>query len=130
MLDFLQQIDNQSKDHIHSISFWVDYSRRPPDTDQIYETGSQPQNWAKALDSAEFKNITRTHVQGESVNDFGSVWMDPDTENAIKNILQRNPRNKSTRKLELKGYGSDVCKQFPKSWEITMKQWEQPDKEK
>ena len=131
MLEFLEQIGDENKDRIQSLSFWVAYCPQQPHGDPSCECGSEPHDWAKALLSADLENITRMHVQGEVI--MGTPWnvlaMDPIMENAIKNVLQRSPGNEATRKLKLMGYDWNTYKKFPKSWEVTTKQWEEPNKE-
>ncbi|KAL9110225.1 MAG: hypothetical protein Q9187_008077 [Circinaria calcarea] len=131
MHDFLEQIGNENKDRIQSISFTVDYTRKPPHADPNHESGNEPHNWANILVNGDLKNITKMHVQGEIID--GAPWMllvmDPVMEFAIKNVLQRSPGNEALRKLKLTGYNWNACKKFPQNWEIITKQWEEPDEE-
>lgn len=63
------------------------------------------------------------HVQGEEI--MGGPWMlamDPISENAIKNVLQRNLGKKTTRKSKLTGYDGNAWKKFPQNWDVTTKQ--------
>ena len=117
MLDFFEQIGSENKDRIQSISFSVVYTYKS-------EIETEPLDWANALTSADLRNVTKMDVQGEVI--FGGmtmVDMDPVMENAIKDVLHRNPGNEATRKLKLKGYNWNACKKFSQNWEITTKQW-------
>lgn len=130
LLDFLKQIGNHNKDRIQSLSFWVCYIDRQPHIDPNHETGTEPHDWANALIGADLRNVSKLHVQGETIN---SPWMvpamEPIMEIAIKSLLQRNPGNEATRKLKLTGYDCNACKRFPQNWEITTKQWDEVDAE-
>ena len=119
MLDFFEQIGSENKDRIQSISFSIVYMYKS-------EIETEPLDWANALASADLRNVTKMHVQGEILNAWMTmVDMDPVMENAIKDVLHRNPGNEATRKLKLKGYNENARKKFPQDWEITAKQWEE-----
>lgn len=122
-LNVSDQIGDENKDRIQSISFEVGYIPKQPHVDPNFESGAEPHNWANALISANLKNVTKMHVQGEEI--MGGPWMlamDPITDNAIKNVLQRNLGNKTTRKLKLTGYDGNAWKKFPQNWDVTTKQ--------
>ena len=131
MLDFLEQIGNGNKDRIQSISFVIRYPPQHSHVYPSYETGIEPHGWAKALTDADFKNITKMHIEGATVFLPPSYMldMDPITENAIKKVLQRNPGNGAIRKLKLTGYNCNAYKKFPRTWEIITKQWDESDDE-
>ncbi|KAI9696614.1 MAG: hypothetical protein M1836_005633 [Candelina mexicana] len=131
MLEFLEQIGEESKDRIQSISFWVDCTPERPNGGANFENGCKPHNWANTLVNGDLKHITTMHVQGEDIinGGLGMLVMDPIMETAIKHVLQRNPGNKAPRKLKLTGYDWNSSEKFPQNWEITTKQWQEPDEE-
>lgn len=127
MLDFFEQIGRENKDRIQSISFPVVYIRKQPNVHPDLEIGTEPHNWANALISADLRNVTKMDVQGECPGSYGMVFMDPVMENAIKDVLHRNPGNEAIRKLKLTGYHWNAYKKFPQDWKVTTKQWEELD---
>ena len=125
MTEFVEQIGNENKDRIQSITIDVDRTYRPPDADPNLKSGSEPRFWAWVLKQIDFKNIVKMHLLGEDIKGMSwtSVTMDPIMEKTIKHVLQRNPANKAKRKLVLTGYNGLAYKKFPKKWDIIQKNW-------
>jgi hypothetical protein len=97
-----------------------------PDPDYVAPCDWQgnPTHWSMALMMSQLKNVVEMRIR---VEDRGSaeqnmVTMSPVLQQAIVNMLQRNPDRDMKRRLTLKGFGHSEQDKFPRDWEVKIEQ--------